>query len=274
MLHTYCEQLHHKRVLYSHPPPPDRGAPHLLVVGGLNDGLNSIPYVPRLEALCHAHQVLLTSSYTGFGHSSLAQDVREMAEAVAFVRHTYPHRRLLGLLGHSTGCQIVLCYAKALGSTVDFAVLQAPVSDREYLASSTPHLPQQIASAESLDREEFVPAVFSAAFGPGGVTASRFLSLARPHGADDLFSSDFTDEAMAGAWAGIELPLLLLYSRWDEYVPSHVDNERLLQRWSKHVTMGPGSGLIDANHAASGDAAGALVAARIAEFLSSLHNIV
>lgn len=47
-------------------------------------------------------EVLLTSSYAGWGHSSIAQDAKELALAVQYFREHRNTRRVV-LLGHSTG---------------------------------------------------------------------------------------------------------------------------------------------------------------------------
>ena len=66
--------------------------PHSLIfLGGLGDGLWSPAYLAEImKALEHApwtvFQPVLTSSYRGWGLSSLDQDIDEVAKCVAYVR--------------------------------------------------------------------------------------------------------------------------------------------------------------------------------------------
>ena len=58
-------------------------------------------------------QPLLSSSYGGFGTSSLVQDSQELHELLSFLGASTPIRRVV-FVGHSTGCQVrararVLC---------------------------------------------------------------------------------------------------------------------------------------------------------------------
>jgi pimeloyl-ACP methyl ester carboxylesterase len=129
-------------------------------VGGLTDGLCTVPYVSELaEALDDTDwslfSILLSSSYSGFGVESLDRDVEEIGQCVRFIRDlkadrapgaTSKHSKIV-VMGHSTGSQDVLHYlhaANPLPKTeldmglqymhrpeLDGAIMQAPVSDRE-----------------------------------------------------------------------------------------------------------------------------------------------
>ncbi|RAL15523.1 uncharacterized protein BO97DRAFT_421639 [Aspergillus homomorphus CBS 101889] len=129
----------------------------LIFIGGLTDGLHTVPYV---RTLAHAlsttkskwsvFNLLLSSSYSGFGTHGLDTDVAEMAKCIDFIRTRLPHKAAgkVVIMGHSTGSQDVLHYlyssSKGDGSgegglgnghrpAVDGAIMQAPVSDREAL---------------------------------------------------------------------------------------------------------------------------------------------
>lgn len=139
---------------YTSSPKPK---PHsLLFIGGLSDGLYTVPYVSELAKALEPTDwsvfwLLLSSSYGGYGVGSLHQDAEEIAQCVLFVREYKASHAAQGkvvIMGHSTGSQDVLHYLYApnplphdpvfekglqhqVRSEVDGAILQAPVSDRE-----------------------------------------------------------------------------------------------------------------------------------------------
>jgi len=99
---------------------------------------------------------------------------------------------------------------------------------------------------------------------PCPVTASRWLSLASPNrdSEEDMFSSDLSEERLMGIFGALPtgLPLCILYSGDDEYVPKTVDKEGLLKKWIGIVKKGKGvideefSGVIEgASHNLAGN---------------------
>jgi len=76
---------------------------------GLWGGLQSVGYTPDLfNALLALNipvaQPLLSSSYTGFGTSTILQDVQEISQFLLWLGKTYGAQSFI-LCGHSTGCQ-------------------------------------------------------------------------------------------------------------------------------------------------------------------------
>jgi len=59
-------------------------------------------------------EVLLSSSYRGWGTSSLQKDAKELAECVGYFCKLRPGREVV-LMGHSTGCQDVMEYVVGEG---------------------------------------------------------------------------------------------------------------------------------------------------------------
>lgn len=244
----------------------------------------------------------LSSSNTGFGMSSVDEDANEMSQGVEYVRKykaaQHPDKKsgLVVIMGHSTGSQDVLHYlytgALSPGSSgksrakVDGVILQAPDSDRQVLHIETANGSdaQKAAYRELIDiakkgttvdgydvilpyhktnKHGLLPNV--------PFSSKRFLSLASPDSPehpleDDLFSSDFTDERLMqtfGAAAKHGIPMLILESGSDEFVPSSIDKKQLLTRWECIVNKAsPGdtnvwdseSGIIPgASHSLNGD---------------------
>lgn len=129
-------------------------------MGGLTDGLGTVPYVaPLAKALeptdWSVFWVLLSSSYGGWGVSGIDQDVEELGQCVDYVRGLKSKASgKVVVMGHSTGSQDVLHYLSAANPVpkrqdaleeklkhserpvVDGAILQAPMSDREGLLAT------------------------------------------------------------------------------------------------------------------------------------------
>jgi pimeloyl-ACP methyl ester carboxylesterase len=212
-----------------------------IIIGGMTEGLFPTPYTPELEAACSQHgfslvQPILSSSYLGFGNGRLSRDSHELDELLQYLVDER-NAETFALVGHSTGCQIITYYLKhGKGHLVDrvrVAVLQAPVSDREDdMQRSDYHyyLSLAIERKEAGEADEMMP---RDAFGVP-ITVQRYLDLDKKGGADDFFSSDYTDEELAERVSHIgrlsNLKCLVTFSGRDEYVPDTVDNKVLLSR--------------------------------------------
>ena len=143
----------------------DPDLPHSLVfVPGLTDTIGTIPYLPQLASIIRKHgfslvQPQMTCNLGGYGLCSLEGDAQEMAACVAHLRTT-PSKRSgkVVLMGHSTGCQDIVAYLlssrRAMDplTKIDAAVLQAPVSDREFYESQRSSAASETVGAE-MDRE-------------------------------------------------------------------------------------------------------------------------
>lgn len=168
----------------------------------------------------------------------------------ALMRYLNAHRsgETFALVGHSTGCQNSVHFLKNgdddMVERTKSVALQAPVSDREH-AMMEPNYKDNIRLARKLKEDgkgdDMMPR--SAFWAP--ITAARFLSLQDFGGDDDFFSSDLSDEEMTerlghvGAWGrGHSGHLLAAYSGADEYVPDHVDRDKLLERMCKAMNRG------------------------------------
>uniref|UniRef100_A0A7I4DMQ7 Uncharacterized protein n=1 Tax=Physcomitrium patens TaxID=3218 RepID=A0A7I4DMQ7_PHYPA len=172
----------------------------VVFIGGLTDGFLATDYVEPLAKALEAEkwslvQPLLTSSYTGFGTSSLKEDAVEIELLLNYLIDQEDSEGFI-LVGHSTGCQDIVHYLRTGGHctrAVRGAILQAPVSDREFRAT-LPETQPMLELAERMIKEgkgeELMPRDASP---EAPITANRFRSLCAYMGDDDLFSSDFTD---------------------------------------------------------------------------------
>lgn len=231
-----------------------------ICVGGLTDGLLACPYVEALAAECDSRgwalvQPLLSSSYAGYGCSSLANDVTQIAECLSYLQRVR-HATEFAFIGHSTGCQQavhLLAHAPPpLRKMIRAVVLQAPCSDREAasLEDGAKEREELLALAKRMIAEgkggellnkmhyDFVP-----------ITAERFASLVGRGGPDDLFSSDFDAAELSARLAHLStvgqrdargmateaipdhpgLKVLFVHGLGEEYVPDHVDIQVLSQ---------------------------------------------
>ncbi|KAL2164422.1 hypothetical protein VTH06DRAFT_3638 [Thermothelomyces fergusii] len=288
-------------------PPPPTTTPHqaprknaLVFVGGLGDGPHTIPYVRRLaEHLAGAYAVFearLASAFSGFGHASLAQDARELADLVRYLRRGLGAARVV-LMGHSTGCQDCLEYVvRGPGAgggeeeddddnetRVDALVLQGPVSDREAvgLSEDPAEVRRSLDVAEEMVRQGRGADVVQREAMPRGwraipVTAYRWASLVGVGGDDDYFSSDLPDSKLEHIWGSLKQPVLIVPSEKDEWVSPEADVAGLVDKWKSFCRPGTASdlgGLIPgANHRVDNEAGQQWLVDRVARFLARLEE--
>jgi pimeloyl-ACP methyl ester carboxylesterase len=274
-----------------------------LFIGGLFDGLFTVPYTSPLTAALPSTwrfvQPLLSSSYLGWGSSSLGQDVKEIVECINYILSIRPHGKIV-MMGHSTGCQDIMHYLlspnsenKPVRPHLAGGILQAGASDRECLKMI---LPEGIYESSAKIAEDYVAAgrgedvlprhVLGGAMDPVPICARRWLSLLSPapnhDGEDDYFSSDFEDERLKDTFGQIGstgTPIQILFSEKDQYVPEYINKEDLVGRWTRFIRDGGGivdeaSGIVKgADHtlaSAGEDVVGDLVA-RVTAFLGRVE---
>ncbi|BBN11144.1 hypothetical protein MPTK1_5g09420 [Marchantia polymorpha subsp. ruderalis] len=210
----------------------------VIFLGGLTDGLLATDYVkPLADALLDEKwslvQPLLSSSYTGYGQSSLMQDTAEIEQLIYFLINEEASQGVM-LMGHSTGCQNIVHYLRrgsSCSKAVRGAILQAPVSDREYRAT-LPETPGLLDLAEIMIKEGKGEELMPREADPcAPINALRYRSLCAFLGEDDMFSSDLTDAQLKNRLGHMErFPCQVIFSMRDEYVPDYVDKKALVQR--------------------------------------------
>ncbi|KAH7555307.1 hypothetical protein BM1_06930 [Bipolaris maydis] len=245
-----------RRVAFEHSYlNPFADAPNtILWVGGLGDGLLTVPYPSEIAKSLPDNwviaEVLLGSSYRGWGTSSLSRDARELAECVSYFKQLRPGKKIV-VMGHSTGCQDIMEYLVGKGKekreALDGVILQGGVSDREawedfakegekkealeQAIKQTKELIDAGKGKEILSTEDNV--VLKEMGGP--LSAYRAYSLLAKGGDDDYFSSDLSDEQLTKTFGRIPrtTPVCFLLGSEDPYIPASVDREALLERWTK-----------------------------------------
>lgn len=210
----------------------------VIFIGGLTDGFLATDYLEPLAIALDKEkwslvQFLLSSSYSGYGTSSLRKDAKELDRLISYLINKEDSEGVV-LLGHSTGCQDIVYYMRtnaACSRAVRAAILQAPVSDREYKAT-LPNTASMIDLASNMISEGHEQELMPREANPDApITAYRYHSLCAYNGEDDLFSSDFSDDQLKQKLGHMSnTPCQVIFSMADEYVPDYVDKKALVDR--------------------------------------------
>jgi pimeloyl-ACP methyl ester carboxylesterase len=175
----------------------------VIFIGGLTDGLLATDYLEPLSIALEVEkwslvQPLLSSSYSGYGISSLEQDALELDQLISYLINKENSEGVI-LLGHSTGCQDIVHYMRtnfACSKAVSGVILQAPVSDREYRAT-LPETAEMIDLAAKMISEGRGMDLMPREANPDApITAYRYHSLCSYMGDDDMFSSDLSEDQL------------------------------------------------------------------------------
>ncbi|MCJ1391311.1 hypothetical protein MMC18_004174 [Xylographa bjoerkii] len=253
------------------------GVHTLLFVAGLSDGLYTVPFTTSLARSLPSNwrfvQPLLSSSYAGWGTSTLDKDVQELVQCINYILTLRPKGKIV-MIGHSTGCQDIMHYllspagkAGAPRPHLAGGILQAGVSDRESMVMLLPEelYNSSVRLAQSYVTqgcgEDVLPMAATGGFMNVPISARRWLALASPppahDGEDDYFSSDLSYERLKETFGRIGptgTHIQFLFGEKDQYVPRSVDKKRLVEKWERIVKGGGGvvdieSGIVmGANH--------------------------
>ncbi|KAF9103905.1 hypothetical protein BGX27_010322 [Mortierella sp. AM989] len=239
---------------------PENSTASIVFIGGLLDGYHALPYLPLLSKILAEQlgmsliQVMLSSSHMGYGISSLQEDVKELDVLFTFLREERAKTRMF-IVGHSTGCQDAISYAiyGKHKAAIQGMILQGPVSDREFMASSMDDMyGKYLRLAQRMINDGKGQELMVREVDVAPLTAYRFNSLASVGGDDDMFSSDIPFEKMQALFGQIKTPLIMVHSGKDEYIPDHVDKERLVSQLTAACPSSLGAVVLpDADHAIS-----------------------
>ncbi|KAH3902323.1 related to UPF0613 protein PB24D3.06c [Saccharomycodes ludwigii] len=232
----------------------------LVFIGGLTDGLLTVPYVPKLaqrlkdELTWTTFQIQFTSSFNNWGISNLTNDINDIEKLIKYLREKYSPSKIV-IMGHSTGSQDVIHYLlnKQTKTPVDAGIMQASVSDRSSFNINATEKGRElneiaIKLCEEGRQDELLSYEHMKMSWNTPITAFRWNSLMNKGGQDDYFSDDLTMEELK--FSEIQVPFLMVFSGSDEFIPKSVDKNKLLAKWkensnkefwSKHSGLIPGA---------------------------------
>ena len=205
---------------------------YLILVGGLSDGLLSLPYVEqlssKLESISKCYsliQPLLRSSYYQYGWNTIDDDVQDLITLINYLDNKQNSFESFILMGHSTGCQDIIHYLRQnkIHPKLTYVILQGPVSDRQYLSKlySTKEQLDYCYNNNNLNKDEWLPRYLH--YPP--LTIQRCLSLNQKNSIEDLFSSDLNDQEINSIYQNISTPIIWIWSKEDEYVPNDIKQQ-------------------------------------------------
>lgn len=201
-------------------------ARHALVfIGGLTDGPHTTPYIRSIakhlatadtakDLSYSVFEFRMQSSFYGYGFKSLTDDVADLSALVKHLKEKLGRDKIV-FLGHSTGCQDQMAYAKAMKAgespEVDGFILQGPVSDREALVPyiKTGEYDILIAETKKLIDEgkgntivpsEFLPEMFKlphSAYRLHSLLSFKYVSLLTPNTIQIVCNKPLTKHAVA-----------------------------------------------------------------------------
>lgn len=252
----------------------------LICIGGLSNGLLSLPYIyPLNEKLQSSSgfsliQPLFSSSYGGWGTSSLAKDCEELDLLLEHLK-TKHSVEFVVLLGHSTGAQNSVYYMKhgKNKQLIRAIILQGGVSDREFSEHNKERsFAKPLSDAKSLISSGKQEELMARDVYGTPVTAYRFFSLESRLGDDDYFSSDFSDserEERLGHLKGF--PVFIAFSNKDQYVPPAIDKQKLCDGMAKTIGLKTTKvKLYEGNHSLEDKVVAAEFATDVVTFISQI----
>lgn len=199
-----------------------------ILIGGLTDGLLSLPYIDKLneklQSLSKPYtliQPLLRSSNLQYGWHTINDDIEDLNILINYLIEKRNHLESIILMGHSTGCQDIIHYLRQYNnhSKIIQIILQGPVSDRQYLSSLSSTKDQlNYCYNNKNNLNEWLPRYLH----DPPLTIQRCLSLNEKYSIEDLFSSDLNDNELNDIYMNINIPIIWIWSKQDEYVPNHI----------------------------------------------------
>jgi pimeloyl-ACP methyl ester carboxylesterase len=219
----------------------------IMLIGGLGDLLFNIKYFQYLWNKFDENYMIcipnMRSSGNSFGSFTIWNDVEDINEILSYI---YNKNKLdeIYLLGHSTGCQDILCLFKK-GINKQFpikkCILQGPVSDRDYL-NKDEKLFNEIKRIEkeynilyeNWNNSELKNSMDVSKYlydNKYPLLVRRFVSLYSKLGDEDWFSYDISQETLKSMYSIIDIPFLFVFSLNDQYINySHDEYKKLIER--------------------------------------------
>jgi len=219
----------------------------IMLIGGLGDLLFNIKYFQYLWNKFDENYMIcipnMRSSGNSFGSFTIWNDVEDIKEVLSYISNKNKLDEIY-LLGHSTGCQDILCLFKK-GINKQFpikkCILQGPVSDRDYLNKDEKLLneikrieKEYNVLYENWNNSELKNSMDVSKYlydNKYPLLVRRFVSLYSKLGDEDWFSYDISQETLKSMYSIIDIPFLFVFSLNDQYINySHDEYKKLIER--------------------------------------------
>ena len=219
----------------------------IMLIGGLGDLLFNIKYFQYLWNKFDENYMIcipnMRSSGNSFGSFTIWNDVEDINEILSYISNKNKLDEIY-LLGHSTGCQDILCLFKK-GINKQFpikkCILQGPVSDRDYLNKDEKLLNEikRIEKEYNILYENWNNSELKNSMDVSKylydnkypLLVRRFVSLYSKLGDEDWFSYDISQEKLKSMYSIIDIPFLFVFSLNDQYINySHDEYKKLIER--------------------------------------------
>ena len=219
----------------------------IMLIGGLGDLLFNIKYFQYLWNKFDENYMIcipnMRSSGNSFGSFTIWNDVEDIKEVLSYISNKNKLDEIY-LLGHSTGCQDILCLFKK-GINKQFpikkCILQGPVSDRDYLNKDEKLLNEikRIEKEYNILYENWNNSELKNSMDVSKylydnkypLLVRRFVSLYSKLGDEDWFSYDISQETLKSMYSIIDIPFLFVFSLNDQYINySHNEYKKLIER--------------------------------------------
>ena len=199
----------------------------LFLIGGLGDLLFSVKYFEYLWNKLEEYKIcipIMRSSGNSFGNTTIWDDVEDIKEILKHIINNNEIKDIF-LIGHSTGCQDILCLFKK-GTNKEFpirkCILQGPVSDRDFVMNDI-NLKNEIKRIENKSNILFKDWNNSQLKNSIEVSQylydnkyplliRRFVSLYSKLGDEDWFSFDIESNKLNELYSIINIPFLFVFS--------------------------------------------------------------
>ena len=221
----------------------------ILLIGGLGDLLFSVKYFEYLWEKLNDYKLcipIMRSSGNSFGNTIIWDDVEDIKEIIKHISYNNEIKDIY-LIGHSTGCQDILClFKKKIQKEFPIrkCILQGPVSDRDYIKDDQ-KLKNEIKRIENISNILFKDWNNSQLKNSIEVSQylydnkyplliRRFISLYSKLGDEDWFSYDIEENILNQLYSIIDIPFLFVFSLNDQYVNySNEEYNELIKRIEK-----------------------------------------
>ena len=221
----------------------------LFLIGGLGDLLFSVKYFEYLWNKLEEYKIcipIMRSSGNSFGNTTIWDDVEDIKEILKHIINNNEIKDIF-LIGHSTGCQDILClFKKEINKEFPIrkCILQGPVSDRDFVINDI-NLKNEIKRIENKsnilfkdwNNSELNNSIEVSQYlydNKYPLLIRRFVSLYSKLGDEDWFSFDIESNKLKELYSIINIPFLFVFSLNDQYVNyTNKEYKELIQRIEK-----------------------------------------